>query len=324
MVSGAIRVTVTGTPHFQGFLRLRTKKRMSTLQNITSPRWSPHWDKVKSVASDCIHYCTKPHDSCMCDHCRDCPASLRGPWSFGDVPVDEATRTDLMELAKLATKGTPHHKVAAQYPVAYMKYHKHYTALTAALASAPVVREPKVYLLIGPTGTGKSAYVYDKFADNLDDLYKPPIQQGRSIWFDYLVFQKALLFEEYTGRLGLTDILRIIDRYPELLPVKGAFSSTSRLEEVYFCTNIHPRKWYDYHDRHENYLALVRRFTAVLDFSVRSDPSPDSPNGRFRRYERFTQPFLEFFSGELRDGDSGESVRLNLVNGKLAFVSTIF
>lgn len=217
-------------------------------------------------------------------------------------------------MAELAVKGTPVHEVARALPQVYMKYSRHYRDLTAALNSAPRIREITCTLIIGPGGVGKSHYVYSNH--DIKEIYKPPL--GKTIWFDFLNSQKVLFLEEFSGDYPLTHLLRLLDKYPELLPVKGSFTSNSSFECVYLSTNNHPLTWYNYENRQLNYLALVRRITKVLDFTnagFRGEPVVLTPDGR---------AFLEFFSGQLRVGESFQSVSIGRVNGVLDFIPAMF
>jgi len=119
---------------------------------------------------------------------------------------------------------------------------------------------PQCVLFCGTTGAGKSraARAFSK-----DDYWCSPIGPGG--WCDGYMGQPTALFDDFGGKFEgwrLSDVLRITDRYVGRVPIKGGFTMW-RPERILITTNFHPREWYDYEKRGEQYLALKRRFTAV-------------------------------------------------------------
>jgi len=82
-----------------------------------------------------------------------------------------------------------------------------------------------------------------------------------------------VLIDDFSGaasHIRLQNLLRITDRYPMSVPVKGGFVNWAA-QRIYITTNIHPRAWYDWSTREEQYTALVRRFTTVVYFGAPSE-----------------------------------------------------
>ncbi len=82
---------------------------------------------------------------------------------------------------------------------------------------------PTVLLLKGSTGTGKTKFAYDHFADH---LWSAPISSSSSAWFDGYSGQPVILFDDVDcdSALRLATFKRVLDRYPISVPVKGGFT----------------------------------------------------------------------------------------------------
>ncbi len=282
-----------GTPHLQGYFCLTQKHRLTKIKKLFGAV-SPHFENMDGTVAQNIHYCSKPVHSCECEHCTDCPPRLDGPWTVGTAPVSsQGNRSDLKQFAANIVSGMDDYDLAMQSASAYMRFARYRTALRNALMSRMTrVGPPTVVILYGPTGAGKSRFVYDSHPAK--DIFKPPIQSGKSFWFDGYYKQPNVLFEEFSGNMKLTDLLRLTDRYPELVPIKCDHVCWQPTN-IYFCTNEHPSQWYKYSTpgRVLQYSALKRRVTSLVLW--------DSAHRRLEL--RASDPaFDEWFAQPLRTG----------------------
>jgi len=76
----------------------------------------------------------------------------------------------------------------------------------------------EIILIHGEPGAGKTSWV----EENFKDVYKQPIQKNME-WFDGYNGQETMVIDEFEGQMQLTNLLRILDVYLEMLPVKGSF-----------------------------------------------------------------------------------------------------
>lgn len=120
------------------------------------------------------------------------------------------------------------------------------------LSLRPLNRNVKVITLIGAPGTGKSRWAYD----NYPDLYSKPEGQ----WFDGYTGQKTLLLDDFYGDIPYSQLLKVLDRYPLQVPIKGGFVH-AQWDTVIITSNKQPEFWYP------EITALKRRITESHDLT---------------------------------------------------------
>jgi hypothetical protein len=76
-----------------------------------------------------------------------------------------------------------------------------------------------------------------------------------------------VLIDDFNGdEYAITFMLRLLDRYPMQVPVKGGFRQWSP-SVILVTSNIHPRDWYaDATQAHRD--ALLRRITDIVHMHV--------------------------------------------------------
>lgn len=112
-----------------------------------------------------------------------------------------------------------------------------------------------VIVLWGKTGVGKSRFVHDQIQDST--FWSP----GDYLWFDGYCGQDIVLFDDYRGEYKLQMLLKLCDRYPMSVPIKGGFTEWAP-RKIYITSNINPALWYKEADSY-SLAAMFRRFTNV-------------------------------------------------------------
>lgn len=257
----------TGSLHYQGYVEFKENKRIKAVKKLFQCP-GMHLEPRQGTAADARNYCMK----------ADTRVEGWGPFEYGKF-TGQGARSDLGDMVDKARRGVSSSEICDAHPGSYARYYK----AVQHIRALAVVDEPKrtkpleVVLMIGKPGTGKTRAAYD-FADGVKKaMWAIPVRAGRSMWFDNYVGQPIVLLDDFSGGMPLDQLLRLIDRYPVQVEVKGG--------HVYWCpetiivtTNVHPKDWYDYSKRTDSMAALKRRFTHVLDFDcVVRDPNTNSP-----------------------------------------------
>lgn len=107
----------------------------------------------------------------------------------------------------------------------------------------------------GPTGTGKSRKAWDEAG--MDAYSKSP---STKFWDGYRG-QKHVVIDEFRGDIGISHLLRWLDRYPVNVEIKGS-AIPLRSERFWITSNLHPKEWYPTLDD-VTVAALLRRLKVI-------------------------------------------------------------
>ncbi len=230
------------TKHYQGYAEFTAPLRLGSVKKILS---RAHWEGRRGSQADAIAYCQK----------EDTRES--GPYSCGIAGGKQGKRTDVDNACELLQSTRSIRVLAEEMPGVFVKFHRGFQRLLEVTVD-PRKADPKCILLYGPTGTGKSHWAMNRFPDA---YWKPPMSK----WFDGYLDETTVIMDEFAGKMSqmtLTYLLRLMDKYPLKVEVKGS-SREFLAETIVFTTNIHPYLWYDWEGRKSQWPALQRRFHEV-------------------------------------------------------------
>jgi len=105
----------------------------------------------------------------------------------------------------------------------------------------------------GATGTGKSHRAWEEAG--LNCYVKNPSTK----WWDAYKGEENVLIDEFTGQIGITYLLRWLDKYSCRVEEKGGDLPLCATK-FWICSNIDPRDWYP-EASNEQKAALLRRLT---------------------------------------------------------------
>jgi len=226
-----------GTPHLQGVLALPTPRRMSALRSrFHSDGFENvcHWQITKNRKA-AVKYCKKDGDF----------------EERGVVSSQQGDRTDLKTALQFYQQTRDLSLFKEEFPEMYVKYAK---GICSLLDDVPRSSPPEVYWIYGPTGTGKTRYCWAIDPDlwsSTNDLK----------WFDGYNGQASALLDDFrSSHIRFTSLLRLLDRYPLQVPIKGGFVQW-RPQKIYITSPGHPKDCYDVGD--ENVAQLLRRITKI-------------------------------------------------------------
>jgi len=239
----------TGRLHYQGCLRFDNSVTMQRVKNHL---------EIQHVH---LEVANKP--LALQKYCGKEESRVDGPWEGGDAG-QQGRRTDLASLAQMVAEGGGLPRVARENPQAVIQFGKGISLLHGLLHPPPVRRELKVFVLWGPTGTGKTRSAWELFPDlyNVFNLQSP--------WFDGYAGQNAILLDEMgPGMMDINFFKRILDIYPLMLPIKGG-SVPMEARTIFITSNYMWQGWYpnaSWADKR----ALERRFTQI--YEIVDDPA---------------------------------------------------
>lgn len=234
--------------HYQGYIELTKKCRIAALKKIYP---NIHFEVRKGTQTQAIDYCKKAD------------TRIDGPWEFGS-PKRPGARTDLIDLKEYARSGKRKRDVPTELTDAHAKYTKYYD-LQQQFAPKIIRDDFSIMLCYGPTGTGKTHLVHE----HSEDLYSLPLN-NKDMWFDGYDGHETVLIDDFSGGMKLSLLLRLLDKYPIQVPIKGGFVDF-KPKKIAITTNIHPKDWYNYVtpiDRSEHYRALARRLHIIVIFTA--------------------------------------------------------
>lgn len=235
--------------HLQGNITFKHPKRLPALKKL-SPR--AHWKHTISL-DDARNYCMKELDYKIVDNRK------------------QGERTDLTQVRMLAIEGK-FATISEEYPGLWLRYSRGIRAMHLVRNVDLSQRnfEPEIHWLYGPSGSGKTRYVYDKYEHS--DIWA---SNGTLKWWDGYENQKVILIDEFRSHFCSFDqLLRILDRYPYRVQVKGGFRNLNS-KVMYITSCYSPEQVYATQEDVGQLLrriTTIRRFTPMSGGSLRGSP----------------------------------------------------
>lgn len=261
----------TGTEHIQGYLELNAQYRFERLLRLL-PRGS-HVESARGNAKQNVLYCSKPD------------SRVAGPYQYGSAAfLSQGKRNDIADAVKHLKSSSSLQKAletSDSFVSAFAKYHRGFEKIAAytriPLTDRTPIRQRRVVVLWGPTGTGKTHTAYSDLQARYpeEEPFICPDNSGK--WFDGYNGHRGVIFDEFRtgpGRMPVETFLRLTDQYPVQVPIKGGFVRWDP-EIIYLTSNESPEHaWYS--DEHPDTRAsYLRRLSEIRYLSVAFvPPSP--------------------------------------------------
>lgn len=112
-----------------------------------------------------------------------------------------------------------------------------------------------VHVFWGRTGTGKTRFCTQQI---MNSQYWSP---GDYTWYDGYHGQRIVILDDYRGEYPIQQFLKLLDRYPMTVPIKGSFVKWCPTK-IYITSNVPPSDWYPTSDGRTR-AALMRRLELV-------------------------------------------------------------
>lgn len=211
----------SGTLHLQGYIELSRSQRLSFVRKVIP---GAHWEHRRGTREQARDYARK-------DDTR-----VDGPWEIGVwVPGGSGRRTDIHEYADAIKGRASLTTLFESFPRQFLAYQR---GTMSAIGLYAIQRSwpTELHLLIGPPGCGKTRFV----TDNAPNCYwKPPNNK----WWDQYSGQEDVCLDDFYGSMPYNEILRLADRTPLQLEVKGGMVQFLA-KRLWITSNKVPLEWW--------------------------------------------------------------------------------
>ena len=200
-----------GTLHDQFYVEFSTTKTLQALRELL-PR--AHWEVRRGTKQEARDYCTKEETRVAGSQWEI--GEWRGAARGGGR---QGAREDLEAVQRRLSEGASVEQIYLEFPHIAARYPK-FVEKSAQFATKPRTWETQVIVFKGPTGCGKTSLAHELYPD----IWTKP----DGFWFDSYDRHPHVLIDDFAGGrdcgISYRMLLRILDRYPLLVPVKTNFA----------------------------------------------------------------------------------------------------
>lgn len=249
VIVGRETCPTTQREHLQGYFKLKNAATWVNVKRLFGDELNDiHLERAKGSPSQNYEYCSKEKNIFM---------------EKGDRPKGQGNRSDLDDaIAVVTERGLT--ALATEMPRQFVLHHRGFAALEQRLITKRT-EPPQVYVLWGPTGTGKS-YWARKLTDD-PFVWHPQL----GTWFDGYCGQEHAIFEEFRGQIPFGMVLSLLDRYDCRVQVKGG-STEFRCRKIFFTSPAPPEEWFQTLASNDGQVnQLKRRITRVIHLTTPLD-----------------------------------------------------
>lgn len=194
-------VSKTGTPHLQGYMELKRRKRLSALKKLDTFK-QMHIERRKGTQTEAINYCKKEGFF----------------FEFGTRKI-QGKRNDLSAIREMIQEDDASLRKIFEHA-------SNYQSLKAAQILMPLYEKkrnwkPEIWWISGNTGIGKTWLGMQLLGGDIDNIY---IKGDTSKWWpNYDAHENVLMDDFRAGWMPLCELLTLLDRYPRMIEFKGGF-----------------------------------------------------------------------------------------------------
>lgn len=221
------RCATSGRVHFQGYVCFSGPVGLAAAkQRLQAP--TAHLEPRRGTHRQALDYVQK-------DETR-MPERDR---VYAGEPPHQGERTDLVRVREAIDNGATFRDLVLdpEHFATSIKYLRGLERWFRIRDDAPrdIHDPPRVYYIWGDAGAGKTRAVFEHFPS----IFSAPIAQKNACWFDGYEpsLHDTLLLDDFRGNYHFSFLLKMLDRYPLQLPVKGAFVN-ARYRYVIITSNI--------------------------------------------------------------------------------------
>jgi len=227
----------TGTPHLQGYVEWTSGVSVATSRRRLGGR--AHVEMRMGTSSQAADYCKKD-----------------GEFEESGTISQPGRRSDMEALKADLEAGSNLRSVSRDHFSSFVRYHRG-IMLYRSLNAEPRDFPTEVRLYWGIADGGKTRRCFEESEDAW--------VWGGDHWFDGYDQQEHVIMDDFRGScMKPSMFLKITDRYPCQVPVKGAFVNW-RPRIMWITSNVDPREWWPNVDQETN-RAVMRRINVEVHF----------------------------------------------------------
>jgi len=259
----------TGTYHTHLYIALANGVRFNTLKNKFPPA---HFELTHGTSQQNRDYVRK-EGKWQKDKKKE--TNLVDTFDeYGEMPIErQGVRNDLADLYDQIKSGKTNAEIIESNPEYMFNIDKIERARQTIREDQykNTFRTMEVTYIFGPTGTGKTRSVMEKYGyENVFRVtdYEHP--------FDSYKGQEIIVFEEFRSSLKIQDMLNYLDGYPLELPCRYS-NKIACFTQVYLISNIDLAEQYSsvQEEHSETWQAFLRRIRTVKIYSKESKISQE-------------------------------------------------
>ncbi len=205
------------TPHLQGYAELKKQRTFGKVSKDIM-MGKAYIARRKGTQRQARDYCMKDKDF---------------------VEIGTPKRKMLKgKLAVMLKGGATRREIINEHPLQYARMH---SGLEKIIEMNQPRRDkpPKVLVLVGKTGTGKSYAAHKKFPD----AYRATWPEGGKWWWPEYDHERVVILDEFREQIKYDYMLKLLDRYPFRVQVKGGHKQFNS-KVIVITTNRDPKNWY--------------------------------------------------------------------------------
>jgi len=244
-----LEVGESGTPHLQGYVEMKSPCRLTAMKKLIP---QAHLEVSRGSKEQAIMYCLKEDHGLNGEPMRfwliegllqefeiSYPDSLENYLSSIGGQTNGCTsgmksRLQAIRLKLSQGNSTAIEEIADEEFDIWVRYYRAFERYLV-MKTKPRDHLLDVYVLQGPTGTGKSRWAME--------TYPGAYWKQRSNWWDGYCGQEVVVLDEFYGWLPFDLLLRVCDRYPLLVESKGG-QIQFVAKKIIITTNQLPSNWY--------------------------------------------------------------------------------
>lgn len=246
----------TGRRHLQGYVECRGAITRRTLQQYIGVS-GVHCEQRRGTRQQAIDYCTKE-----ATRCSDTQPTIAGL----ETALEPGRRSDISIFVERIRDGATDAELLDEFPVQFLRYGQHASRVRRANQPIVAIAEPKeVIVITGPSGVGKTRKAAELAGNGAYWLER---SNGDNSWWDGYDAQETVVIDEFYGWIRYGKLMRILDRYPVQVEIKGSMTPLTGCKRIIFTSNQDPTGWYHYNETTMLWNALARRITQTIVMTV--------------------------------------------------------